>query len=343
VFLVWLLTRIQSILWPFALGFALAYVLNPVVEWMEHRGVRRGRAVSLLFLLLLVVAVFVALLVVPKLVTEARQLAANYSDYFARLENWHQVQQEHLIERLAKWGVRRPRAEQALADLWGRLREAGPVIASYVLRWVTQSVSVLLLLVVVPIAGYWILREYHVLARRLLLFVPERHREVTRHVVGEANDLVARYLLGMLILCGMLSVVATIVLAVFRFQYAYLLGIFVGFAYLIPYVGVPAALLTTFLIGLATGHALGQLAVVLVILIGLNLVTDNLVTPVLVGRRVGLHPLAVVFALLAGGQLFGPVGLIVAVPLAASVKAALVRLFPKLFEPEERPGAATRD
>ena len=329
----WLLYRVRGILLPFAMGAVLAYLLNPGIDALQRRGWHRARAIGVVFGVFLVVFVVVMLLVLPTAADQAARLAADYQTYAQQGHEFYQgVQHEAKI-----WG----RLVGVLPrDVAAVFAKAGDEVQAYMLGllhagpgWLNRSLTIISLLVITPVVTFWLLRDYHALGRHLMLAVPERRRETTREMLRDIHQMVGGYLLGTVALSGIVTLYAVIVLTIAGVPFSILLGIMTGLLYGVPYVGYPSAVVISGLIMVVNGKKLGFIAVVLAILVVGNLVADQILYPRLVGRRVGLHPLTAIFALLAGGVLLGFVGVVVAVPAAAVIKVVTLRLWPELGAP----------
>ena len=330
---IWSLYRVRGILLPFVMGAVIAYLLNPGIDALQRRGWRRAHAIGVVFGVFLVIFVVVALLAVPTAAEQAGKLAADYQTYAQKGHEFYQSLQHE-------------------AKIWGRLvgllpREVSAVFAktgdeaqTYVLGllhagpgWLNRSLTIMSLVVITPVVTFWLLRDYHALGRHLMLALPERRRETMREMLRDINQLAGGYLLGTAVLSGIVTLYAVIVLTVAGVPFSILLGIMTGLLYVVPYVGYPSAVLISGLIMVVSGKKLGFVLVVLAIMVAGNLIADQVLYPKLVGRRVGLHPLTAIFALLVGGALLGFVGVVLAVPAAAVIKVVVLRFWPQLGAP----------
>ncbi len=187
---------------------------------------------------------------------------------------------------------------------------------------------------ITPVVTFWVLRDYRRLGRRLLLVLPEPRRTATVEVLSDINKLVGSYLLGMATMMVIVGAFSIAVLSVARVSFAVLLGIMTGVLYVIPYIGFPSAMVVIALTMAVTGRSVGAILIVLGILLGGNIVFDYGVTPRVIGKRVGLHPLVVIFAVLAGATLFKFIGIVLAVPVAGAGKVVLLHFWPELLPAE---------
>ena len=337
---IWLLYQVRGILLPFVLGGAVAYLLNPGIAQLERRGWPRERAILVVFGVFLVALVLALVLVVPQLTAEARDMVGRY-DYYA-----HQTRQfvMNAQETIVAWGrvvgmvpedVRR-----AFADLGERAQEYGGSLLRNSLGLLNRSLVLVSLLVITPIVTFWVLRDYQKFGHQLVRVIPEPRRGATVAVLSEINKLVGSYLLGMATMMLIVGIFAVAVLSVAQVSFAVLLGIMTGVLYVIPYLGFPTSMAVIALVMGVNGQGTGMILIVLGILMAGNIAFDYGVTPRVIGSRVGLHPLVVIFAVLAGAVLFKFVGIVLAVPVAGAIKVVLLHFWPEVFGPEA-PDAAS--
>ncbi len=331
---IWLLYHVRGILLPFVLGAVIAYMLNPGIARLERKGWRREKAILVVFGAFLALFVLAIVLLVPQVTSEARDLIQRY-DYYATQS---QKLWGDLKETVVAWGrvvgMLPDDVRAALGDLAGSAQEYGKSLLRNSLGLLNRSLVLVSLLVITPVVTFWVLRDYQRLGKWLLRVVPEPRRGALVEVFGDINKLVGSYLLGMATMMVVVGIFAIIVLTAMHVRFAVLLGIMTGVLYVIPYIGFPAAMIVIALAMGVTGQGPGMILVTLGILMVGNIAFDYGVTPRVIGRRVGLHPLVVIFAILAGASLFKFVGIVLAVPVAGSIKVVLLHFWPELFAPE---------
>ena len=228
-----------------------------------------------------------------------------------------------------------------LEEATASLSRVVPAALRKVGRFLLGSLSSVLIVVLVPIIAFHFLREFDPFKAGVLRLVPESRREDFRAIASQVNSMLGGYLRGLTVVCILVAIVSTAMLSVlslfFGMEYALVIGLVTGMTYAVPYIGATLGAVAAGVFGYATAdhHALlcGGLAVGLQIAI--NQVFDNVIMPRIVGHKVGMHPLLVMFALMGGFELWGILGMVVAVPLAASIKIAIQHAYPAL-----RPSAA---
>jgi predicted PurR-regulated permease PerM len=309
----------RDILLPFVAGFALAYLLDPIADRLQRLGF--GRLTATLFILVLFVLLFIlALVLLAPLV--AHQLTAFISrlpSYVARLQQLAAEQGGTIIERIGG-----PSAVQDIQGSIGNLVGQG---AAWIGGFLTSLwsggqalLSVFALLVVTPVVAFYLLVDWDRMVATVDSWVPLNHREYVRAIARDIDAAIAGFIRGQASVCLILGTFYAVGLSLIGLNFGALIGLTAGLLSFIPYVGSLTGLI------LSVGVAIVQfwpdwlwVVATLAIFVFGQFVEGNILSPKLVGASVGLHPVWLMFALLAFGSLFGFVGLLLAVPLAAAV------------------------
>jgi predicted PurR-regulated permease PerM len=319
-----LLVLLAPVLTPFLIGAILAYALHPLVERLAARRWPRLLAVALVEAAMLATMLAVALLIVPILSREVPLLQAQIPLLAEKVN-------QTVVPWLASHGVHvaldvasiknfvlnylSANAEDWAAALLGSLRIGGSV-----------ALAIAGNVVLIPVVLFYLLMDWPHLVRRARALIPPRVLPATEDFVRECDELLGQYLRGQIAVMLSLAVFYSIGLALFGFDLALPLGVFTGLAVFIPYVGFGLGLLLALMAGVLQFANVHALVAVAVVYGAGQLLESFLLTPRLVGERIGLNPLAVIFVLLAFGHLFGFVGVLVALPLSALGWVALRRL-----------------
>jgi predicted PurR-regulated permease PerM len=321
VLLLWLLAPVLT---PFVVGAVLAYALHPLVERLARRRMPRLLAVVLVEVAALMLALALLLLIVPVLVKEVPLLKAQVPPLLDRLN-------QTLTPWLAQFGI------TIAFDLASLKAWATKVLDANLEDWLAAALSsariggsvVLSLIgnaILVPVVLFYLLADWPHLVSRVQELVPPRWRAATLSFLNDCDDVLGQYLRGQLLVMLVLAAYYAIALALAGFELALPLGVFTGLAVAVPYVGFGIGLVLASLAALLQfGVGKGLLLVALVYGIG-QLIEGFFLTPRLVGERIGLSPLTVIFALLAFGTLFGFVGVLVALPASAVMLVAVRRM-----------------
>ncbi len=306
----WLL---GSTLLPFLLGAAIAYFLDPICDRLERLGLNRVWSTALIALSGLVVFVLLLVLAVPALIEQGQGLVAAMPDYIAGL-----------IEFLSKrypdlFGENSP-IRQNLSDVEAMLRNGGLTVLNQVLAGSLRVIDFLFLLVVTPVVAFYLLLDWDRMLAQINAILPREHAPTIRRLARDIDVVLAGFVRGQLTVCLCLGIFYAVALMAIGLQFGFLVGLGAGMISFVPYVGSIVGLL------LAVGIALFQFwgdkfwifATVGIFLFG-QFVEGNILSPNLVGRSVGLHPVWLILALSVFGALFGFTGLLVAVPVAAAL------------------------
>ncbi|WP_203236143.1 AI-2E family transporter [Methylobacterium crusticola] len=314
-----LLYQLRDVLVPFVAGAALAYVLDPVADRLERLGIGRLAATFVIlavFLLLLVVALIV---VVPLAANQVAALVASMPAMITRIQAIIADHAGPLLERAGGSG-----ALQELQSSVGNLMGQGATWLLGFLRslWSGSQaiVGIVSLLVVTPVVAFYLLVDWDRMIATLDRWVPPRHRDTARLLARDIDGAITSFIRGQSLVCLILGTFYAAGLWLVGLNFGVLIGLMAGFLTFIPYVGS----LTGFL--LSTGVALVQfwpdwVSIVMTLAIFLvgQFIEGNVLQPKLVGDAVRLHPVWLMFALLAFGSLFGFLGLLLAVPIAAAL------------------------
>jgi len=322
-----LLRALGPVLTPFVIGGVLAYALTPMVDRLDEAG--RGRiprvlAVVIVELLLLVALTGLFLLVVPILVKEMPLMREQLPMMFDKLDTT-------LRPWLAQFGIHvafdvDSLKGQMLRYLQGNYEDfASRVMASLKVGG-SLAFALMFNLLLVPVALFYLLLDWDRFVHRVLELVPPRNRPAVDSFTHEADQVLGQYLRGQLLVMLIMAAFYSVGLTLFGLDLALPIGVFTGLAMFVPYLGFGIGLALALLAGLLQ-FASAKAFVMVAVVYGLGqLVEGFYFTPRFVGERIGLHPLAVIFALLAAAQLFGFVGVLVALPASAVLLVAIRRV-----------------
>jgi predicted PurR-regulated permease PerM len=315
VFLLWLL---KGILLPFIAGMVLAYFLDPLADVLERLGLPRVVSALLILVLSILIFVLALFLLVPVLIDQVGKFAQNLPAIATALS-------ERFNEAAPLW------LKELLEESSGNLQGSSSEIAGRVALWIgtlltsiltggLALVTLLSLVVVTPIVAFYLLTDWDRMVSRVDSWLPRQHVETLRGLAREMDDAMAGFIRGQAVVCLLLGLFYAVGLSLAGLNFGLLIGLGAGLLSFVPYVGSLIGFL------LSIGVAIVQfwpnwahiLLVVAIFALG-QFIEGNFLSPKLVGNRVGLHPVWLMFALFAFGYLFGFAGLLMAVPLAAAV------------------------
>ena len=319
IMMLWLLS---GILLPFVAGLAIAYLLNPLTDRLVKLGVNRMIAALLIIGVAVLAFIAIILLVAPLVAGQLSSFIDSIPGYVTKLQAMVNQQSQPWVQKLVGAGFN---PEKSFGDL-----------VTQGMGWITTFlkslwsggqalVSLFSLIVVTPVVAFYLIYDWHRMVRTVDGWIPVHQRETVHALAREIDATISGYVRGQAAVCVILGSFYAVSLSLSGLNFGLLIGLISGLVSFIPYVGSMTGLV------LSVGVAVAQfwphytsIAIVLGIFLVGQFLEGNFLSPKLVGESVGLHPVWVIFALLAFGYLFGFVGLLVAVPLAATI-GVLVR------------------
>jgi predicted PurR-regulated permease PerM len=315
-FVLW---RLSEILLPFVMGMAIAYFLDPLVDWFERRRCPRtlGTIIVVVLFTAVVGAFFMVLVPVfeKQILDLAKHLPGLFSAATAHLDVLsRRLQLEAGVPEDQVQSIQQAVGERSAAALGWLASNVGSVLSSGL-----AVVNLLSLLVITPVVSFYMLRDWDRMVARIDSWLPRAQAETIRAQMREIDRTLSGFARGQALVCIILAVIYGVGLSIAGLQSGFVIGVIIGALTFIPYVGtIGGAILSVGLAMLQFDDWISVAKVAIVFGIG-HALEGNVLQPLLVGDRVGLHPVWVIFGLLAGGALFGFVGLLLAIPVAAVI------------------------
>lgn len=306
--LLWLL---GDVLLPFVLGGALAYLLDPIADRLERAGLSRALSVTVISLVMTLGAVLAVLLVIPALVNQLVDLVAAAPGYAQSLQRWLVTTFPALDDPDSTLRVQLDKMGEAASARGGE-------VINGILTGAMSFLSVVLLVVIVPVVTIYMLLDWDRMIARIDDLLPRDHAPAIRNLAREIDATLSSFIRGQGAVCLIQGVFYAVGLMAAGLTYGLLVGVFAGLISFIPYIG--ALVGGALAIGLALFQFWGDsvsIGIVAGIFAAGQFIEGNFLTPKLVGSSIGLHPVWLIFALSVFGALFGFVGMLVAVPVAA--------------------------
>lgn len=298
---------------PFLVGGAIAYFLDPIADRLERLGLGRTAATAVISLAALVMVVLLVLAIIPTLVNQLTGLVRAAPEIAQRLQGF-------LLERFPDLADSTSTVRQTLANIGQMVQERGLALANGLINSALGVFSVVLFIVVVPVVAFYLLLDWDHMVARIDHLLPRDHADTIRQLAREIDEVLAGFVRGQVSVCLALGAYYAGALMLAGLQFGIIVGAIAGTITFIPYVG--AIVGGALAIGLALFQFWGdwvQIGIVAAIFAAGQFIEGNILTPRLVGRSVGLHPVWLLFALSAFGTLFGFAGMLVAVPVAAAI------------------------
>jgi predicted PurR-regulated permease PerM len=314
VLVLWLLS---DILLPFIMGLAIAYLLTPLTDRIERLGVHRLAAALLIITVVVMAFVVVGLLVAPILGNQLSSFIQKIPDYVAKLQSLLSDPSRPWLQDLLGAGIN---GDKSFGDLI--TQGVGWLTTFLKSLWSggRALVSLFSLIVVTPVVAFYLIYDWHSMIRTVDSWIPLHQRATVRQLARECDAAIAGFVRGQSAVCLILGTFYAVALTVSGLNFGLLIGLISGLITFIPYVGSMTGLILALCVAVAQFWPQWTAIVVVlgIFLVG-QFVEGNVLAPKLVGQSVGLHPVWLIFSLLAFGYLFGFVGLLVAVPLAATI------------------------
>lgn len=310
ILLMWLL---GDTLLPFFAGAAVAYFLDPIADRLERLGMGRAVATAIIAVATVLFMAVALLLLVPALIDQVGAFITAAPQYFSQFITF-------LSERFPEAFEENSPIRTNLAEAQGRIQEGGLTLLNTVLAGSLQLIDFIVFLLVTPVVAFYLLLDWDHMVGRVNAMLPRDHARTIRQLAREIDTALAGFVRGQLLVCLILGTFYAITLTLVGLPFGFLVGMVGGLLTFIPYVGALVGGLLSIGIALATfwGDPLRIILVAGIFQFG-QLIEGNVLSPNLVGRSVGLHPVTLILALAVFGRLFGFAGMMVAVPVAAAI------------------------
>ncbi len=326
-----LLYLLAPILTPFIVAAVLAYISDPLVDRLEARKLPRTLAVVVVFVVLSLIAVLTLLVLVPMIERQIDVFAQKLPSYI------HFLQHKLLPGIYQLMGI--DEGDGLLLDLksslqsyWGTAGGFTQQILSSVTRSGLAFAATLANLLLIPVVTFYLLRDWDHLVARINELLPRRSQGVVTRLAKESDVVLGSFLRGQLMVMMALAAIYSIGLSIVGLDLAVLIGLSAGLISFVPYLGFVVGILFAGIAAIVQFQDLTHLGYIAIVFGVGQAVEGMLLTPLLVGDRIGLHPVAVIFAVLAGGQLFGFIGVLLALPVAAVLAVILRYLHERYME-----------
>ena len=318
----WLL---GDILLPFVLGAAIAYLLDPIVDRLERLGTGRVLGTILILMAAFFVLFFIFLLLIPLVIDQFRLLAAAAPDLVTSV-------QALVLNQIASISPESEALNSPVSNLSTMAQEKLGIIFGSVMASAISLIDVIMLMVITPVVAVYLLVDWDRILEKINELLPLDHASVVRSLASEIDSTLSAFVRGMIAVCLVLGIYYATALSLIGLEFGLIIGFIAGLVSFIPYVG--ALLGGVLAIGLALIQFWGDfelVALVVGVFIVGQIFEGNILTPKLVGNSVGLHPVSLILALSLFGAFFGFIGLLLAVPLAASA-GVILRFFIKKYK-----------
>ena len=307
----WLLMALSSTITIIIISALIAYILDPLASFLEYKGLSRTMATVILFLVIAGILAGIFSFLIPPLIREIQLIeqkvgSGEATQFFVKIET---LIQDNI-----------PLIDIRSLDLQKTFTDALANISSSIFSIIGSMVTIITTLVIIPFAVFFMLKDGRELKKAFISLVPNRYFEMVLNVLHKIDQQLGGYLRGQFFDAMIIGILSTLALWILDVPYYLLIGIFAGLANMIPYIGPMVGAISALMMVLISNGSNQQLIFVIIAFIVIQLIDNVLVQPLVVAKSVNLHPLIVIFAIIIGGQFFGILGMLLAVPTAGIFK-----------------------
>jgi predicted PurR-regulated permease PerM len=322
IFLIWFLLESRGVLTPFILAFVLAYLFNPLVTRMEKIKFRRWLSSLLIVLLSLALLATMMIFLLPEIVSQMGDLVELSVKYSKLASDWISSEGVQFITETFRIDEAKleefvlTQVPDKIQGIFETLSRTAVDLTAALSRLVGQVLN----LILVPILFFYLLKDFNRIKAFVRSHLPiASSRRILRYA-RSMDRIMGGFFRGQMIVCTIVAVLTTFLLFVFGVRYALILGLLAGILNIIPYIGLAVTLVIGILIGLLSPNPLVAVLKIVIIIEAIQILEGNILSPRIVGDRVGLHPVWVIFVVLVFAHFWGILGLLIAVPTSAILK-----------------------
>ncbi|CAM3818812.1 AI-2E family transporter [Mesobacillus zeae] len=306
---------IGSLIVPFFVGAFITYLLHPVVDFLHQKGLHRGIAVFIIYTLFFSFTGYGIYKGIPLFISQLEDLSENAPIFAAQYREWI----ESIEHQTSSWpGGVHERIDEFIAALENSLDNILGRIISILLSLMNSIVS----LAVIPFIAFYMLKDHDQIKKAAWYMSPKSWREPGQQFLRDVDLSLGRYIRGQLLVCLAIGTISALLFSIAGMPYAVLLGVIVGITNVIPYFGPVIGAIPAVII--AATISIKLMLTCAIIVFTLQFIEGNILSPLIVGKSIHMHPLIIMFALLAGGQAGGIAGMVLAVPIVVILRAAIV-------------------
>jgi len=318
---IWVYQQLAGVLGPFLFSIAMAYLLNPLVSWLEKHRLKRTLASLLVLLVFMLVLATLGIFLVPQLIQEIGDLIDQTVTALPQVKAWIQ---NTIVTLLARFPIDIQKLENALLeDLPGKLQAVLGTVLRGALNFTATTSAVLgqlLNVILIPVLTFYFLNDGQKLWEQFVLrLFPEERRATIQSKVQIADELMSGFLRSQLTVMVIVGIMTGIGMTLVGVPYALFVGLMTGLLNIIPYLGLFISLILTLVVALFTANPIATMIKAAIVFAIVQGVEGSVISPKIVGQKVGLHPMIVILSVLVGAQFFGFWGLLLAVPVAAII------------------------
>jgi predicted PurR-regulated permease PerM len=314
---VWMpiLKVVVIIILPFAIGGFITYLLHPIVEKLHEKGLHRGLAIFFIYFIFFGGIGFSLYKGIPAIIDQLKDLSESAPVFAEQYRGW--VDQLQSQTRAWPDGLQ-TRINDGIDAFEKKLDSLLSMIVNISMNFLNSA----LIMMIIPFIAFYMLKDFPLIKRAVWYITPKGWRKKGTHFLKDVDDSLGSYIRGQLLVCVIIGSVSALLFWIFHLKYSLLLGMIVGVTNVIPYFGPIIGAVPAVIIAATTSVKL--VVITLVIVFGLQFLEGNILSPLIVGKSIHMHPLVIMMALTAGGEIGGILGLILAVPVLVVLKVGIM-------------------
>lgn len=315
---------IKILLLPMILTGLLYYLLNPIVDWLERLKMSRTVGISIVFVLIIILLVWGLGVAIPSIQAQIVTFAKNVPSYIQEIEG--RVTELLQDDRFAQF---RPTVIDVMGQLNDQVIGYAQKVSSSAVDWAGSLIStasqIIVAILIMPFILFYLLRDGHSLKAHITKYLPTAWREPVGTVLSDVNNQLSNYVRGQVTVAVIVAAMFSILFSIIGLNYPITLGVVAGFLNLIPYLGSFLAMIPAVILGLVAGPFM--LVKVLIVFMIEQTIEGRFVTPLIIGSSLRIHPITILVVLLTSGQMFGVLGVLLGIPIYASIKVVFKAIF----------------
>jgi predicted PurR-regulated permease PerM len=335
LFMVWLFYYLKDIITPFIISFALAYLFDPVVDQLQKRKISRTFSIMIISIFIVGMLTLIGLFIIPQFTEEIQKLAVSFPSY-------EEMKERLRVESLAflgRFGIDGDRlialmeseTTQKLNEFIRQFTERAQNISSTLSSLVNQLIN----LILIPFITFYFLRDFDELISYVREKTPERHKGRAEIIYNRVNSILSLYIRGKILAAFIITLITWIALEIMGIHFALILGLVTGFLSILPYVGPVLTFVIGAVIGLLNPTPEMSVLKILAVLAVIQLLDLVIISPKVVGEKLGLHPVLLIFSLFVFGKVLGLFGLLISIPVTAILKVFVMDWYEQSFLKQE--------
>lgn len=315
---------IEIILLPMLLTGLLYYLLNPIVDWLEKYKITRTAAISVLFVLIGLLLVWGLAVAIPSIQEQVTSFAQNLPSNIQKIESHVTTLLEN--EQFEQF---RPTALEMLNKVNDQIISYAQKFSSSAVNWASSLIStasqIIVAILIMPFILFYLLRDGQQLNAHVTQYLPTKWRSSVSKVLTDVNSQLSNYVRGQVTVAIIVALMFSVMFSLIGLSYPVTLGVMAGFLNLIPYLGSFLAMIPAVILGLIAGPVM--LIKVLIVFMVEQTIEGRFVTPLIIGSSLSIHPITILFVLLTAGQMYGVLGVLLGIPIYASIKVVVKAIF----------------